>query len=397
MNTSVWTYRGEATLRNGCLIDSSAVNMKNGYVRISIYTGPNAQGQQTTYCGAITTQGGSFLHTYGYWEAGVRFQTQQGNLCAFWLQSPTTGSIVGNPQQSGTEMDILEHNPTIESASGYDHAVIWNGYTRPYYQVATYTAKQSNLNDGNFHDVGLAWTPGNLTFYVDGQETWTLSASDAAISDIAEYIILDTELSSASSAPPAASYGPLGSSSNAYMDVDYVRVYPYTTNVVSTTLYDVADAYVQDGSYAAENLAGSTTLKVQGDTTGNNQNAYLKFDLSQIAGTVLQATLYLTPVSVGSGNITNTLNYVADNSWTAGGITWNDQPQTSGQLSTGISFGPNILTNIDVTAQAKAGQTLSLQVAPDTPTGSATWVDYGSEENPTVGYRPRLVVISSAP
>lgn len=88
LDTSVWSYRGEGTQRNDCFIDSSAVNVANGYARISIYTANNAQGVQTNYCGAITTQSGTFLHTYGYWEANVRFQYQPGIQCSFWLQSP---------------------------------------------------------------------------------------------------------------------------------------------------------------------------------------------------------------------------------------------------------------------------------------------------------------------
>ncbi len=395
LDTSVWSYRGEGTQRDDCFIDSSAVHVANGYARISIYTANNAQGVPTNYCGAITTQNGSFLHAYGYWEANVRYQYQQGIQCSFWIQSPTVGATIGNPQQSGVEMDVFEHTHFNATPTGYDHAVIWNGYGA-YSQSASHVGTLSNLNDGNFHRFGLAWTPGNLTFYVDGQQTWSLSASDAAISDIAEYIILDTELPNASYVP-AGGYGPLGSSTNAYLDVDYVRIYPYSTNVTSTTLSDIADAYVRDGSYANTNFGGSSTLVVKQDATGYNRNSWLKFDLSQITGTVLQATLYLTPTSAGENNIYNFANYATDNSWIADEITWNNQPKVSGRLSTGISFGAGILTYFDVTAAAKAGQQLSIQIAPDTPTGSSAWVEYASQENGTVNYQPRLVVLSSAP
>src|SRR5580765_4531470 len=59
LDTSVWTYRGEGTQRNDCYIESSAVNVANGFARISIYTANNSQGVQTNYCGAITTQSGT--------------------------------------------------------------------------------------------------------------------------------------------------------------------------------------------------------------------------------------------------------------------------------------------------------------------------------------------------
>lgn len=395
VNTSVWTYRQEGQQRDDCVNDSSAIAVANGYARISIYTANNAQGQPTNYCGALTTQSGTFLHSYGYWEANVRFQYQQGIQCSFWLQTPTNGAIINNPQQSGTEMDIFEHTHFTPNPIGYDHAIIWNGYG-PYSRDVPHFATQANLQDGNFHTFGLAWTPGSLDFYVDGVKDWHLSASDVAISNIAEYIILDTELPNASYVP-AGGYGPLGAATNAHLDVDYVRVYPYSTNTTSTTLSPVADGYVRDGSSADTNFAGSPTLGVKSDVTGNNQNAYLKFDLSQIQGTVLQATLYLTPVTTGQGKITNAANFVADTTWTASGITWNKQPATSGTMSTGISYAPNILTNFDASAYAAAGKLFALQIAPNTPTGSGTEVDYASQENSTAAYRPQLVVISSTP
>ena len=76
------------------------------------------------------------------------------------------------PQESGTEMDVFER---IESAdrTSYDHAVWWNGYDA-YATGVSRESKQSNLNDGNFHKFGLAWTPESLTFYIDGIQTWRL-------------------------------------------------------------------------------------------------------------------------------------------------------------------------------------------------------------------------------
>jgi endo-1,3-1,4-beta-glycanase ExoK len=406
LNPMKWTYRGAGTVKHDCSIDSSAVTVANGHARIRIYTVKNSQGVPTNYCGAITTQSGTFLHTYGYWEASVRYHYQPGLHCGFWVNSPLIKSpIVNNPQQSGTEMDIFER---IESAdhTSYDHAIWWNGYGA-YATGTAHEGRQSNLDDGNFHTFGLAWTPGILTFYVDGTQTWDLSASDAAISNIPEYIILDTELTSASNIP-SGGYGPLGSSSNPYMEVDYVRVYPYSTKTISTTISPIADAYVQDGSAAATNFVGSPTLFVKNGEAGNKQNSYLKFDLSNITATVLQATLYLTPAIVGEsksvtvGNYVpdsksvTVANYVPDNGWTASGITWNNQPAISAQLAKGTNYGQGIQTNFDVTAMAKAGKQLSVQIAGDPSNGKPTSVAYGAEENGTINYRPQLVIISAA-
>jgi endo-1,3-1,4-beta-glycanase ExoK len=389
LNTTIWTYRAEGKLRRYCYVDSSAVAVANGYARISIYTANNPQGVPTNYCGAITTQSGTFLHTYGYWEANVRFHYQPGMQCAFWVQSPSIGSIINNPQQSGVEMDVFEHIPSAGRTS-YNHAVWWGASTEGTAHLGT----QSNLDDGNFHTFGLAWTPGSLTFYVDGVQTWHLSASEVAISNIAEYIILDTELPSASGVP-AEGYGPLGSSSNPYLDIDYVRVYPYSTKTTSTTLSAVEDAYVRDGKAETTNFFCSPTLFVKKDVTGYNRNSYLKFDLSQITAPVLQATLYLTPTVIEENNITTIAKYVPSSSWTADSITWKNQPATSIQLSTGTNYAAGILTNFDVTAVATAGQAFSVQIAADASSASPTSVvGYGSQENSTAAYRPRLVIIS---
>jgi endo-1,3-1,4-beta-glycanase ExoK len=392
LNTTIWTYRGEGTVKHDCYIDSSAVAVANGHLRIHIYTTKNPQGVQTNYCGAITTQSGTLLHTYGYWEVSVRYQYRPGMHCGFWVDSPLIRSpLINNPQQSGTEMDVFEH---IESAgpTEYDHAVWWNGYGA-YSTGTSHVGTQSNLDDGHFHTFGLAWTPGTLTFYVDGVQTWHLSPSDVAISNIPEYIILDTELTSASGIP-SGGYGPLGSPSNPYMEVDYVRVYPYSTKTTSTTLSPIADAYVQDGVTATTNFSGSPTLLVKNGAAGNKQNSYLKFDLSNIAAPVLQATLYLTPTAMSSDKTVNVANYVSDNSWTASGITWNNQPPIIARLSSGINYAAGILTNFDVTAIATAGKQFSVQIAGDTSSGGPVSIAYGAEENGTISYRPQLVVIS---
>lgn len=223
VNTRIWTYRHEGTMHRNCYFDSSAVIVANGYARIRIYTENDSRGVQTNHCGGLSTRR-AFLNTYGYWQVSVRFHYRPGMQCSFWLQSPSNGFIINDPQQSGTEMDVFEHIQSA-SATSYDHAVWWNGYG-PYTKGRSHVGAQSNLDDGRFHTFGLAWTPGSLTFYADGVQTWHLSANDAAVSHAPEYIILDTELPSAKGVP-SAGYGPLGSSSNAYLDVDYVRVYPY--------------------------------------------------------------------------------------------------------------------------------------------------------------------------
>ena len=225
LNTAIWTYRGVDAQRDDCYLTRKAVEVGHGFLRIRTYTAKDASGATKNYCGAITTEGGSFLHSYGYWVASLRFHYEQGMQCAFWIQSPHIGEFINDPKKSGTEMDIFEHVHFKKGQSAYDHAVIWNGYGK-YSRDVPFFSHRKELTDGKFHTFGLAWTPEHLDFYVDGKLDWHLTASDAAISGIAEYLILDTELPSASVVPKAG-YGPEGAASNPYLDVNYVRVYPY--------------------------------------------------------------------------------------------------------------------------------------------------------------------------
>jgi beta-glucanase (GH16 family) len=385
LNTAVWSYRGTG-VRAACNMTPAAVAISNGYAHISIYSSGGSN-----YCGAISTDHLAEFG-YGYYEANVRYHFRSGMQCSFWLQSDTMGSIIGNPQQSGIEMDVFEHNAWTTSSTGYDESLHWNGYGA-YLTSSSHNTTLSNLNDGNFHKFGIAWTPSSYTFYVDGTARWTQSSSQAPISNILQYMILDTELPGVNI--PSGGYGALGDSNNPWLDIDYVHVYPYSATVTTTTLSPVADAYVRDGIYSAENFGGSDILNVKADATGYNRNSYLKFDLTGITGTVRQATLYMTPVSVGEANITNKAYTVSDNTWTANTITWDTQPSSPALLSTGINYGANILTNFDVTANAAAGQLYSVKLGPGSPTGGPTFVGYAAQEHATANYRPTLVVLTT--
>lgn len=392
LNTKIWSYRHEGEMHRSCYFDSSAIEVANGYARIHIYTKTDDQGAKKNYCGALSTQSGGFLHTYGYWEANVRFQYRPGMQCSFWMQSPTNGVIVNNPQQSGVEMDVFEH---IQSAgrNEYDHALWWNSFS-PYETGKAHIGSQSNLDDGNFHRFGLAWTPGKLTFYVDGAPTWDLSASDVAISDAVDYIILDTELTSPKGVP-IEGYGPLGTPSNATMDVDYVRVYPYNTKTVSTTLYDIADTYVEDGPSADSNFSSEKKLRVARNLTGANRASYLKFDLSKITVPILKATLYLSPLSVSGNKVATVAQNIPDNSWEPDTITWNKKLGTSTLLSTGINYGAGILTNFDVTAAATSAKQFTVLITQDPQSEDGAFVEYASQKDEVATNRPRLVIITA--
>jgi beta-glucanase (GH16 family) len=387
LDTTKWQYRGLGT-RNNCVNTQSAVAVANGYLTITTYS-DSSSGVLTNYCGMIGTQS-PFLQTYGYWEASIRFHYNQGFQCAFWNQSPTTGSTIGKPQQSGVEQDIFEHTSSNTSSKGYDHALHWDGYST-YHQSVGYFGSLSTLDDGNFHTFAVAWRPSGYTFYVDGQITYQLTPAQAAVSNVSQYIILSTEVPSSY---PSGGYGPLGTST-ATFDVDYVRVYPYSPAVSIWTLAPTADSYVRDGSYAGTNFGSANVLIVKSDATGYNRQSYLRFDLSQVTGKVQQATLYLTPTGVGQTNVLDRLGVANNDTWTESGLTWNNQPGYSSILSTGKVYDANIVNDLDATAGTIAGTPVSLELLPNGVTGSNAWVNFASREAITQSQIPSLVVLTT--
>src|SRR5205823_947656 len=99
----------------------------------------------------------------------------------------------------------------------------------------------------------------------------------------------------------------------------------------------VADAYVRDGASAALNFGTATDLSTKWDTavnSGNNRDAYLKFDLSGIATAPAGATVRLVPFSVGAPTVPGVANFVTDDTWTETGITWNNRPGFGGAIAT---------------------------------------------------------------
>jgi autotransporter-associated beta strand protein len=101
-------------------------------------------------------------------------------------------------------------------------------------------------------------------------------------------------------------------------------------------LTPTADAFVKDGSSASTNFGTATDLETKKDSSansGNNRDAFLKFDLTGVASAPAGATLRLIPINVGA-NLAETADFVGTDSWTETGITWNNKPATTTTLGT---------------------------------------------------------------
>lgn len=176
-----------------------------------------------------------------------------------------------------------------------------------------------------------------------------------------------------------------------------------TTQPTTTTLAPAADASVRDGTSAGSNFGTATTLQTKNDVTNNNQESYLKFDLSSIAGNITGATLRLVPTSVGYhptgwgsgiGAMFNTISSVSNDGWTETGINWNNKPGSDPAFETFLSYA-NAPLLVDVTSLVRAAQagdkTLSLRIQ-SIVTSASGQISFASRENGTVSLRPQLIL-----
>ncbi|MEM7475839.1 MAG: DNRLRE domain-containing protein, partial [Planctomycetota bacterium] len=149
----------------------------------------------------------------------------------------------------------------------------------------------------------------------------------------------------------------------------------------------IADSWVNGySSSRSTNYGDSTSLEVY----SSSRVTYLRFDLSELQGTVYNAALQLHPLSVSNANVTHYLREVSSDSWNEETLTWNNKPTYGGSLQTWRPVAGQPIT-IDLTdhvlAALAAGDTkLSFAI---TGSGAST-VKYASSEHPEIALKPRL-------
>jgi beta-glucanase (GH16 family) len=227
-----WTYRATGPRDDGLLLPT-AVSVGGGLLTIKTYTDPvgnHHSGMVSSQAVGSTT---GFEQTYGYFEARVKFNNAPGQWSAFWLQTPTNGSPLGDPATAGVEMDIAEHRtrcvtPTQICGSSSDisdriqEALIWDGYGADSKSAVQLSDPLPGLGNGSWHTWGLRWTPTDLTFYYDDIAIWSMTEP---ISRRSQFVILSSEVGQFfAGAPPQAGYGSFQTTTTT-MQVDYVRAW----------------------------------------------------------------------------------------------------------------------------------------------------------------------------
>ncbi len=168
------------------------------------------------------------------------------------------------------------------------------------------------------------------------------------------------------------------------------------TPALAAVLDPTHDAYVRDGTYAAQNFGTQTSLVVKNDGSGYARQSYLKFDLSQLLGTVQSAKLRLTSVGTGTTGINHQVLLVESDTWTESTLTWNNKPAGSTVLGTFVAPASGTSVEVDLTSQVIASLTgdkqLSLVVISPVNAGSKGDVSYASKEHATAASRPALEI-----
>ena len=212
-----WEYRYPGVRHDG-FNDQTTVSVTDGNLFIKVYS-DTINGIVKHHTGMIKTKK---EWRYVKFEVRAAFVNKYGSWSAFWLQSPTYGNPIGNPQTAGMEIDVVE---TLSNDGRVHHNLHWDGYGADHKSTGIKTT-DLGANSGNYHIYTLEWTPTSYKFYVDGQLTWTYST---LISQRSEYIILSSEVKNYPTGSwagpiPAGGFGSLANTQTV-MKVDYVKCY----------------------------------------------------------------------------------------------------------------------------------------------------------------------------
>jgi beta-glucanase (GH16 family) len=176
-----WDFRGLGPRRDAINVKDTVSLDDNGHLVLA------TKRVGDKYHSAMISTQGKYETAFGYFECRIKLQKQIGHWSAFWLQSPTLGNPVGNPNKAGTEIDVFEYLRT--RGDKIQHTLHWDGYGEDH-KSAQKIAEIPELTRG-WHTVGFLWTPTHYVFYMDGEETWR---TDKGVSHRPQYMILSLEV-----------------------------------------------------------------------------------------------------------------------------------------------------------------------------------------------------------
>jgi len=170
------------------------------------------------YTTAMITTLGKWSQCYGYIEARIKPPTARGLWACFWTM-PDHGVDAGKDREStyngAMEFDILEHL-TEWGPGRYNAALHWDGYGKDHKTWASNQNYYGPTPDG-WHNWGVLWEPGKVTWYCDGIKKAEFSGRRVA--SVPGYLILDVQMGGWATKNVDEAHLP------DYMQIDYVRAW----------------------------------------------------------------------------------------------------------------------------------------------------------------------------
>ena len=264
---------------------------------LTIKAAPASASVQTAtgynYTSGVLTSQGAFSQAYGYFEVRAQLPEGKGLWPAFWL--------LNENEQWPPELDIME---VIGSETNWLTQTI---HTDTGNATSGNTWSIDKLSTG-YHSYGMDWTQSQITFYLDGKQTWSMATPSDLNSPM--YMVLNLAVGGNWPGTPDATTN----WANAKYNIDYVRVYEHTgTPGTGGVLNPDGSVYVPPPVMQLPGLiisngadiTGMTGTKFAAPDTGAGTTR--TYTASQIAlGTAGGATL--TVIRDGQNNVTASNN-----------------------------------------------------------------------------------------
>jgi beta-glucanase (GH16 family) len=303
LDPTKWSHRQLGPRHDAVNVEDS-VSLNDGILTITTFTENG-----THYTGMIGTEN-KYMPLYGYMEAMINFNDSPGMWSAFWMQSPTV-TLIGDPHNNGTEMDVVEHRAHDASDNDISNQAVsnihWDGYGASHRSVGS-GLRGAGLATG-WHTYAVEWTPDVQNYFMDGVYLWSVTNAleqdpappAAPVSHRTEYFILSSEVKDGSWAGtiPSGGYGTLGNSTTK-MNVEYVRVYkfdPYSVPPPPVGLAATPQTYQIGLSWAPTVSATSYKVKRASSSGGPYTTIFTPTAASCTDTSVYPGTTYYYVVS----------------------------------------------------------------------------------------------------
>jgi len=184
--------------------------------------GPGYQPSDVNYLSGVITSYESLKMTHGYVEMRAKLPAGEGLWPAFWLY--TTHFVEDVP-----EIDIMEFlgqdvDTIYHTYHYFDIEDNWRLISTP-----SYTTLSTDWTQ-DFHTFGMAWSPTEIIYYVNGQETRRITDQESVIPNQSMYIIANLAVGGNWPGSPTEhpNYSP--AQFPATFEIDYIRAYKRKLN-----------------------------------------------------------------------------------------------------------------------------------------------------------------------